>query len=161
MNNTLQWKKGWFSSCTTLMQNGVEVGKVQEKEFSKTSHASLHGKSYAFRKPSSWKQDYEILGNNEAVIGQVKFATWSNEATITFGEESYRFSASNWWGTGWDLVNTKNNQTVVEIEGQFNKGKVAYAEIPEVVVLAALVAKSSYEAMVAVLVIVIMVAVIS
>ena len=101
------------------------------------------------------------MGDNEAVIGEVKFANWSNEATIIFGEDSYHFSASNWWGTGWDLVNTKNNQTVVEIDGQFNQGKAAYADVPEAVVLAALVAKSSYESLVTIIAIVIMIAVIS
>lgn len=74
----------------------------------------LYESKYFFMRKGAFNTSIEIVDELENVIGEIKYATWTNKAEISVHGKRYTWSSINFWGTKWKLVDELEREIVLE-----------------------------------------------
>ena len=119
----LQWTKGWFSSNYELKQGEQQLGTLQKGFWNGDTTGQLRDQKVKFRKKGFFKSDMEIIDLNEdRVIGEIQFHTWSSKAEIELNGQRYQWEYKNFWNSKWRI--RQNQEKMVDYKRSFSKGEI-------------------------------------
>ena len=107
MNTYLQWKKSFFSSTYRIYSNGLLIGQLEEKTFSKSDIGILNGEKYLFKSRGFLSRYTEIVNaKDQTVIGKITYSDWRSKATLTTLNKEAIWKYDNVWNTRWSISNS-------------------------------------------------------
>jgi len=123
MNTYLQWKRNFFSSKYRIYANGLLIGKLEEKTFSRFDVGILNDKKYIFKSKGFFSQHTEIVdAKDHAVIGEITYSGWRSKATLkTPGKNAY-WKYDNVWHSRWSISSFSGSQ--IKYAGSATSGKI-------------------------------------
>lgn len=123
MNINLKWKKSLFSSTYSIYSNNQLIGKLKDKELSKTAYGELDGKKYIFKTKGFFKQHTEIFDNKDnKLIGEITYNNWMTKASILVNNKKINWKYDNLWNTRWSIVDSEGIE--IKYTGTSGRGQI-------------------------------------
>ena len=133
----IHWHKGFFTDSYTLKIGGETVGQIKEGFWCRKSKGIFQNTTIEFQRKGFFTSTTDLIDKRQqSVIGQIRFNTWRNKATIDINDRTFQWSFDNFWGTRWSII--KNGVSILKYKSKFNKGEIEASVINEELILSGL-----------------------
>ena len=143
MQQDYNWKKGVFSECYKIFNNEAQVGNLSNKSFSQTAHGELNEEKYTFKTCGFWKQQTQIIDNNEnKIVGEITYNNWMNKASININGQKFDLKYDNIWNTKWSISSL--NETQIRYNSSTTTGQIESKTDNQLLILSGLYVDNYY-----------------
>ncbi len=142
MKKNFIWTKGVFSSQFQLYSETKQIAFLNEKPFSQSASGKINDKQFYFQTKGFMIRETSIIDEiSNREIGKISYNSWKTKAVISlYSGEVYNWKYLNMW-TKQSCI-SKNNEVVLDIKSNFNRGTIEASDTDELLLLCGLFLKS-------------------
>jgi hypothetical protein len=106
METKYEWKTTLLSSKFEIYRNGIQSGELNKGNWKRKVTASLNNRKILFDTQGLFRRDTSIIDmGTEAVVGTIKYTSWTSKASIEYNSRTYNWHFDNFFRSKWSIGN--------------------------------------------------------
>lgn len=142
MKYKINWKKGLLKCAYQLSSNGVRIGRLVDREWSRSAIGELGGQTFRFQTRGWIPKTYVMEESTNKLIATIHYNCWWPKATIQLAEQTYAWKFTNLFETRWKV--SDRQRTLLKFSGIATRGTIHLDQQNHLLLLAGLFISSYY-----------------